>query len=121
MVTIDDHRCTYCDGCVSICPVEAIILDETRLVVDDAARQVDPLTSGGIINAMTAGKLAGQVAVEAIGAGDTTASFLNRYEERWNQSTGRILRRNYRLRMKFPPSKRTDDRFVRTFVMAVGG
>jgi len=99
----------------------AHIVSDGLMVVGDAARQVDPLTGGGIINAMTAGKLAAQVAVEAIEAGDTTAGFLSRYEERWNQSTGRMLRRNYRLRMKFPPSMRTDEQFVRTFVMAVGG
>ena len=36
MITIDYHRCTYCGGCASICPVEAITLDETRLVVTEA-------------------------------------------------------------------------------------
>ena len=112
---------TLVTGNVPVGLPPARIVSDGLMVVGDAARQVDPLTGGGIINATTAGKLAGQVAVEAIEAGDTTASFLVRYEERWNQSIGRMLRRNYRLRMKFPPNKRTDERFVRTFVMAVGG
>ena len=112
---------TLVTGNVPVGLPPARIVSDGLMVVGDAARQVDPLTGGGIINAMTAGKLAGHVAVEAIEAGDTTAKFLSKYEDRWNQSTGRMLRRNYRLRMKFPPSKRTDERFVRTFVMAVGG
>src|SRR5512136_579100 len=36
MITIDSHRCAYCGGCVSVCPVEALSLAETRLEVSDA-------------------------------------------------------------------------------------
>jgi digeranylgeranylglycerophospholipid reductase len=91
------------------------------MAVGDAARQVDPLTGGGIIHAMTAGKLAASVAIEAIAAGDTTAEFLSRYEELWRQSTGRKNQRNYRLRAKFPPVGRVDERFVRAFALAASG
>jgi digeranylgeranylglycerophospholipid reductase len=91
------------------------------MLVGDAARQVDPLTGGGITNAMNAGTLAAQVAVEAIERGDTSARFLSRYEERWQGSIGRRMRRNYRLREKFPPSQRADERFVRAFALAVSG
>ena len=34
MVIVDRQRCGYCGGCVSLCPVEAIELAETRLVID---------------------------------------------------------------------------------------
>jgi digeranylgeranylglycerophospholipid reductase len=101
-----------------------VALSPTRLVshglmlVGDAARQVDPLTGGGIINAMAAGQLAAQVAVESVAAGDASASFLSRYEEQWNQSVERKLQRNYRLREKFPPRQRVDERFVRAFALA---
>ncbi len=91
------------------------------MVVGDAARQVDPLTGGGIVNAMSAGRLAAEVAVEAITLGDTSRGFLSRYTERWNSSLGRKMKRNYRLRMKFPPEKRHDERFLRAFALAVGG
>jgi len=91
------------------------------MLVGNAARQVDPLIGGGIVNAMAAGELAARVAVEAIAAGDTSASFLSRYEDAWHRSVGRKMRRNYRLREKFPPTQRTDERFVRAFAMAVGG
>ncbi len=96
------------------------IVTDGLMVVGDAARQVDPLTGGGIINAMTAGKLAAEVAAEAIAADDISAPFLKEYQTRWDKSQGRRLHRNYRLRMKFKPHERTNDRFVRAFAMAVG-
>ncbi len=88
------------------------------MLIGDAARQVDPLTGGGIINAMQAGEMAAQVAAEAISGNDTSANCLSRYEERWNASVGRRLQRNYRLRDKFPPTRRTDERFVHAFMLA---
>ena len=101
-----------------------VALPPTRTVTDglmlvgDAARQVDPLTGGGIINAMTAGQIAAQVAVEAIAARDTSGDFLSRYGERWLRARGTKMQRNYRLREKFPPAQRTDERFVRAFALA---
>jgi NAD-dependent dihydropyrimidine dehydrogenase PreA subunit len=35
MILIDHVRCAYCGGCVSVCPVEALSLAETRLEVSD--------------------------------------------------------------------------------------
>lgn len=102
---------------VALSPVRAVT--GGLMLVGDAARQVDPLTGGGIINAMTAGKLAATVAIEAINCGDTSARFLGRYEEQWHRSVGHKLQRNYRLREKFPPVQRADERFVRAFAMAV--
>lgn len=97
------------------------IVTDGLMVVGDAARQVDPLTGGGIVNAMTAGRLAAEVAGEAIAVGDTSRGFLSQYVERWNGSLGRKVKRNYRLRMKFPPIERHDERFWRAFAIAVGG
>lgn len=70
---------------------------------------------------MTAGEMAAMVAVDAIAAGDTSASFLTRYEESWRTSMRRKLQRNHRLREKFSPKKRTDRIFVRAFALSVGG
>ncbi len=97
------------------------IVKNGLMVVGDAARQVDPLTGGGIINAMTAGRLAAEVAAEAIVSGDTSCEFLSKYTKRWDDSLGRKMKRNYRLRMKFPPGERTNERFMRAFALAVGG
>lgn len=97
------------------------IVKDGLMLVGDAARQVDALTGGGIINAMSAGKLAARIAVEAIEAGDTSANFLSRYKTAWEQSEGRKLKRNYRLRQKFPPELRADERFIQAFTLAVQG
>jgi digeranylgeranylglycerophospholipid reductase len=88
------------------------------MLVGDAARQVDPLTGGGIINAMTAGRLAGEVAAAAVAARDVSASFLGRYEDAWQNTIGRKMQRNYRLRGRFAPEQRTDERFVQAFMLA---
>jgi digeranylgeranylglycerophospholipid reductase len=94
------------------------IVTDGLMLVGDAARQVDPLTGGGIINAMTAGRLAAQVAAEAIAAGDVSARFLSRYQEAWQGAVGRKMQRNYRLRARFPSDQRHDERFVQAFMLA---
>jgi digeranylgeranylglycerophospholipid reductase len=91
------------------------------MLVGDAARQVDPLTGGGIANAMTAGRLAAQVAAGALEADDTSARRLAAYQEQVEQAMGRRLMRNYRLRERFPPDQRASRNFVRLFAVAAGG
>jgi flavin-dependent dehydrogenase len=61
------------------------------------------------------------VAAEAIAAGDTSAEYLDRYGRAWRRDIGRKMARNYRLRERYPPGQRTDQRFVRAFALAVGG
>jgi digeranylgeranylglycerophospholipid reductase len=104
---------------VATCPAQ--IVKDGLMVVGDAARQVDPLTGGGILNAMHAGKLAATVALEALAAGDTSSSFLSRYPQQWQCSLGHKNLRNYRLRVKFPPEQRADQRFIRAFALAAAG
>jgi digeranylgeranylglycerophospholipid reductase len=112
---------TLIAGNVPVAPALARLVADGLMVIGDAARQVDPLTGGGILNAMTAGKLAATVAAEAIAAGNTSAEFLSRYEDAWNRSIGHRNQRNYRLRAKFDPTKMADERFVRTFALAARG
>jgi len=90
------------------------------MLVGDAARQVDPLTGGGIANAMAAGRLAAQVAAAAIAAGDVSQPSLSRYEQEWAAGLGRRMARNYRLRAAFPPEQRLSERFWHVFATAVG-
>ena len=58
------------------------------MLVGDAARQSDPITGGGIINAMEAGKMAGEVAFEAISKNDVSTASLGLYEKKWRQKIG---------------------------------
>jgi digeranylgeranylglycerophospholipid reductase len=104
---------------VATCPAQ--IVKDGLMVVGDAARQVDPLTGGGILNAMTAGKLAATVAVEAIAAGDTSSAFLSRYPQQWQRSLGHQNLRNYLLRARFSPEQRIDECFIRAFALAAAG
>lgn len=90
------------------------------MLVGDAARQVDPLTGGGIANGMAAGRLAARVAAEAIAAGDVSRAALSRYEQEWAAGIGRQMVRNYRLRARFPPAQRVGDRFLHLFAMTIG-
>lgn len=110
---------TLIAGNVPVAPSPARLVADGLMLVGDAARQVDPLTGGGIVNAMTAGQIAGQVAAEAVAAGDTSAAFLARYERRWHEAAGRKLQRNHRLRARFAPEERTDEHFLRAFALAV--
>jgi len=58
------------------------------LVVGDAAHMINPLSGGGIVNAMKAGRLAGRTAAAAICAGDTSARRLSVYHSAWMELLG---------------------------------
>jgi len=62
------------------------IVKENVMLVGDAARQVNPLSGGGIISGMIGGMIAGEVAVEALQKKDL--SHLNEYERRWHRRLG---------------------------------
>jgi digeranylgeranylglycerophospholipid reductase len=86
-------------GGVSVCrPLECTVADGL-MVVGDAARVVDPLTGGGIYNAMFTGKLAVEVAESAIGAEDFSKSALMDYDTQWRESSmGKAIARNYQIK-----------------------
>jgi digeranylgeranylglycerophospholipid reductase len=101
-------------------PCPRLVADGLMLV-GDAARQVDPLTGGGIMNAMAAGRLAAQAAATALAAGDTSARGLAGYQAQAEQTIGQRLARNYRLRERFAAGQRANRNFVRLFAVAAGG
>lgn len=68
------------------------------LVVGDAARQSNALSGGGIIPALEAGCLAGEVAAQALAEEDLSERSLSRYQRAWNRSLGRSYARYYRLK-----------------------
>jgi digeranylgeranylglycerophospholipid reductase len=97
------------------------LVTRSLMLVGDAARLVDPLTGGGISNAIAAGRLAARVAAGALEAGEVTERRLSAYQVQVEGTMGRRLVRNYRLRQRFPPGQRADRRFVRVFAVAAGG
>jgi len=68
------------------------------LVAGDAAHMINPLSGGGIVNAMKAGRLAGRTAAAAICEGDTSARRLARYHEAWMQLLGDDHLKYYRIK-----------------------
>ena len=68
------------------------------IICGDAAHMVNPLSGGGIVNAMKAGRLAAQAAVEALTARDTSAARLQVYHERWMKLLGEDHLRFYQIK-----------------------
>jgi len=108
------------------------IVSNGLMLVGDAAHQANPLSGGGIVTAMIAGRIAGRVAAEAIKEGDVSARRLRAYVREWNKAEGRNLRRFYRIKegvfklsdealnrtadvlLKLPPEKRTIINILKT-------
>ena len=89
-------------------PIERTIADGLMLV-GDAARQSDPLTGGGITNAMDAGQIAGEVCIKAKEKGDYSVKTLMEYENRWRATIGKEISRS--LKVKNLLIKLTDEQF----------
>jgi digeranylgeranylglycerophospholipid reductase len=81
-------------------PVDSAIADGVMLV-GDAAHQTDPLTGGGILNAMQAGIIAGEVAAKAIAAGNVNRQGLKEYEDRWREDIGKTIAKSFLLKEFF--------------------
>ena len=99
----------YIPGGVSVCrPLDCTVADGL-MIVGDAARVVDPLTGGGIYNAMFTGRLAAEVAAECIGRSDTSKKALMAYDKAWRSSKmGKAIDRNYHIKeylIKQPDTK----------------
>jgi digeranylgeranylglycerophospholipid reductase len=61
------------------------------ILVGDAARQVNPLTGGGIVYAMQAGEIAGNVIAEAVQEEDFSKLKLSEYDRKWKSEFGKLL------------------------------
>src|SRR5882762_1940548 len=68
------------------------------LVAGDAAHMINPLSGGGITNAMKAGRLAGRTAADAICAGDTGERRLATYHKAWMDMLGEDHVTYYRIK-----------------------
>lgn len=102
----------YIPGGVSVCrPLECTV-DNGLIIAGDAARVVDPLTGGGIYNAMYTGRLAAEVAAVSIGKGDVSKKALMMYDRSWRESKlGKSIERNYLIKeylIKQPDAKLND-------------
>ena len=86
-------------GGVSVCRPLPCTVADGLIIAGDAARVVDPLTGGGIYNAMFTGRLAAETAAEAIGKSDCTKDALMPYDSAWRDGKmGKTLERNWKIK-----------------------
>ena len=71
------------------------------LLVGDAARQSDPITGGGIYNALRCARIAGNVIAEAVARKDYSKKMLNKYETGWRDSVGKEIEKDYKVKELF--------------------
>jgi digeranylgeranylglycerophospholipid reductase len=112
---------TLVTGNVPVGTPRSPVVTDGLMLVGDAARQADPLTGGGIANAMLAGQLAAKVATRAVEKGDASKNVLGEYVRLWREGRGRQLERNCRLKKRFSPGERCSSSFVRAFAVASVG
>jgi digeranylgeranylglycerophospholipid reductase len=108
----DGKTIEYIPGGVSVCrPLDCTVADGL-MITGDAARVVDPLTGGGIYNAMYTGRLAAEVAAACIEKGDLSKNALQQYDKAWRESRmGKSNERNYLIKeylIKQPDTKLND-------------
>ncbi len=96
-------------GGVTVSDTLKEIVKDNIMLVGDAARQVNPLTGGGIVQGMIAGSLAGKVAADAVKAGRYDKKFLKKYRKDWDKKLGRNQTMMYNIKQRF--MKMNDERF----------
>ena len=84
-------------GVISGVTVKRTVADGV-ILAGDAAHMINPLSGGGIVNAMKAGRLAGRHAARAIREGDTSARNLQAYHDEWMRLLGDAHQKYYRLK-----------------------
>lgn len=97
--------------------IKTAVADNVMLA-GDAAHHADPITGGGIINAMKAGKYAGIVAAQAIESKNYSAEFLRKYDKLWKNDFGQKLRRNKILQEKI---LKMDDKTLNKLAKSLAG
>ena len=91
-------KTSYTVGGVIVHPTVKRTVADALIICGDAAHMVNPLSGGGIVNAMKAGRLAAQTAVDALTAHDTSAARLEAYHRRWMALLGEDHLRFYKIK-----------------------
>ena len=88
------------------------------IICGDAAHMINPLSGGGIVTAMKAGRLAGRTAASALAEGDVSAGRLQRYHNEWMALMGDDHERFYRIKEAL---NKFDDEFYNRLARTVNG
>lgn len=104
-------------GAVSICaPLDRTVADNL-LLVGDSARQIDPITGGGISNGCIAGRIAGEALAAAAKTGDFSSQGLQAYEQGWRDVLENKQYRNWMAKEKLVKlSDETLDKIVKALI-----
>jgi digeranylgeranylglycerophospholipid reductase len=81
------RSCRTVGGVIVAATLPHITADAVMLC-GDAAHMINPLSGGGIVNAMKSGRLAAETALTALATGDTSATALAPYQTRWMRLLG---------------------------------
>ena len=93
-----ENDCVGVDvGVIAAATVSRTFADGLMLC-GDAAHMINPLSGGGIVNAMKAGRLAAETALDALAVNDTSAARLESYHTRWMRLLGDDHIRFYQLK-----------------------
>ena len=90
---------------------------DRTMLVGDAARQVKPVSGGGIYAALTAASIAAPIALAALHSDDLSAATLRRYETAWTGGPGLEMKRQHDLRKVY---ERLTTRELRTVGRLLG-
>jgi digeranylgeranylglycerophospholipid reductase len=101
-------RTGYTVGGVIVHPTTKRTYADGVLLAGDAAHMINPLSGGGIVNAMKSGRLAGRTAAAALCSGDTSAERLAGFHEAWMRLLGEDHLKYYRIKQAL---ERLDDDF----------
>lgn len=88
------------------------------ILCGDAAHMINPLSGGGIVTGMKAGRIAGRTAAAALAAHDTSAARLQRYHDEWMALMGDDHERFYRIKEAL---NKFDDEFYNRLARTVNG
>ena len=78
-------------GAVPVCGLISESVADGLVLVGDAAWHVNPLTGGGILYAMHAGEIAGEVIAQAVQGNDVSKKRLAEYDTQWRKEFGKRL------------------------------
>lgn len=106
----------YTVGGVIVHPTVKRTYGNAVLLAGDAAHMVNPLSGGGIVNAMKAGRLAGRTAAAAIRERDTSARRLATYHHAWMNLLGADHLKYYAIKQAL---ERLDDGFYNALARTV--
>lgn len=91
------HSTRLIAGCIpSTLPLSKTVKDNV-ILVGDAARQTNPVSGGGIANALIAGKIAGELAGK-VSVEKLPVSYLNEYDRAWRVELEKTLLKKFEQR-----------------------